>query len=155
MYWRLLWEVHIAHSALSINLSISDMTARATSPSPRCYCQENNMDSMKNFRVHWILGSVHSVTDTKSRPLCYVAARAGEQWRWRLEKGWATSVDVPGAASGKDWSWKLKFLCSMWGGRGNFHFSSHCEGQTKDWKDGVAVVVVANVACWWLVGFKR
>lgn len=155
MYWRHLWEVHVAHSALSINLSISDLTVRATSLSPWCYCQENNMDSMKNFWVHWILGSVHSVTDTKFRTLCCMAARAGKQWQWRLEKGRATSVDAPWAASGKDWSLKLKFLCSMRGGRDNFHFSSHCEGQIKDWKDGVVGVVVGNVACWWLVGFRR
>lgn len=154
MYCRHLWEVHVAHSALSINLSILGMTARATSVSPWHHWQENNTDRMKIFWVHWLLG-FRALPDRHQISATVPWVPGTEEQRWcRLEKGWTTFVDVPWTASGKrELETQVSLQCK--GGRSNVHFSSHCEGQTKDWRDGVVEVVVRECCLLLVRRFKE
>lgn len=155
MYWRQLWQVHAAHSTLPINFSILGTTMRAISLSPWLYCQGNKMDHMKNFWVHCHF-RFSALSDGHQALATLLCGCKG--WRNSVDAGWRSgepSLWMLPEQYQANRGWKLRFLCSEWGGRGNFHLSSHHESQVTDWRDGVVEVVVGNVACCWLVGLKR
>lgn len=121
MYWRHLWEVHVAHSVLSINLSILGMTARATSLSPWCYCQENNMSHMKSFWVHCLL-RFSALTDRDQ--VLATLLHGCQGWRNSNGAGWRSGEPhlwmFPEQHQANQ-SWKQVFL--QWGkGKRQFRF---------------------------------